>query len=142
MKKRIYITLSKKHLAVILALIIIALVLALQTISKKDNFIDGSTNELRVNFLKSIKLEPDDSNQTYKEIIIPQDFSEVYRKYNSLQKKAGFDLSSYKGKPATVYTYALSGTQKEIHLIVCNDKIIGGDIADIKADGELLPLQK
>ena len=141
MKPKIYITLSNRHLAIILAVMIIALILALQTVSKKDSFIDGSTNELRVQYLKSIKLEPDDKNVTYKEITIPTEFDDVYRKYNELQKKSGFDLSDYKGETATVYTYTLSGTQKEIHLIVCKGKIIGGDIADVRADGEMLSIR-
>lgn len=138
---KIFITLSKRSIAVILASVIIALLLTAQVFSAKIQRIDGSTNALRVEYLKSLKLDTDDTNVQSKEITIPQSFSDVYKEYNSLQKKAGFDLSKYKGKSATVYTYDVSGSERQIHLIVCDGNVIGGDIADIKIDGEMRPLR-
>lgn len=138
---KIFITLSKRSIAVILASVIIALLLTAQAFSAKIQRIDGSTNALRVEYLKSLKLDADDTNVQSKEITIPQNFSDVYKEYNSLQKKAGFDLSKYKGKNATVYTYDVSGSERQIHLIVCDGNVIGGDIADIKIDGEMRPLR-
>lgn len=137
---KFFITLSKKSLAIILAAVIIAFILTAQIFSAKVQRIDGSTNEIRVQYLKSLKLDVDDSAVTSKEITVPQEFGKVYENYNTLQKKAGFDLTKYKGKAATVYTYALSGSEKQIHLIVCGGEIIGGDIADVKIDGEMKPL--
>ena len=46
----------------------------------------------------------------------------------------------HKGEKAVVYTYALSGSDKNLHLIVANGIIIGGDIAEIEFGGEMLPL--
>lgn len=140
MKHKFFITLSKKQLAIILAVIVIALIFSAQRLSQNLRKIDGSTNEKRIEYLKSINLVADDSNVTSKDITVPQEFGEVYNQYNSLQKKAGFDLSRYKGKPATVYTYSLSGTDRLIHLIICNDEIIGGDIADANINGSMQPL--
>lgn len=137
---RFFITLSKRSLAIILSIVIIGFILVSQVFSQKASRIDGSTNEIRVQYLKSLKLDVDDSNVTSKDITIPQKFNKVYENYNALQKKSGFDLSKYKGKPATVYTYKLSGTEKLLHLIVCNSIIIGGDIADVNINGEMKPL--
>ena len=138
---KFFLILSKRTLAVIMAAVIIIFVLVAWAVSAKAAKIDGSTNEARMVYLKSLKLAAEDKNLTAKDIFIPQDFSPVYENYNELQKKSGFDLSDYKGKPATVYTYGLSGTDKQIHLIVCDGKIIGGDIADVKLGGKMQPLK-
>lgn len=137
-----FITLKKRHLAAILAILIIAFLIFGQFASAKTKNIDGSTNAKRTEYIKSLGIEPDDTNVSSKQITIPQDFSEVYKEYNRLQKKAGFDLSRYKGENATIYNYAICGSDKELHLIVCKNKIIGGDIADINVDGEMLPLKR
>ena len=139
---KLFVILSKKNLAIILAVIIIAFILMGEFLSAKDTQLDGSTNALRVEYLKGLKIEPDDSSVYSKNIIIPDAFDEVYKQYNSLQRKAGFDLSKYKGQEATVYTYGLSGEEgKEVHLIVKDGKIIGGDIASVKLNGEMIPLK-
>ena len=139
---KFFITLKRRHLAAILAAIIIVFLIFGQFVSAKAKNIDGSTNAKRIEYIKSLGIEPDDTNVSSKQITIPQDFGEVYTEYNRLQKKAGFDLSHYKGENAAVYTYGLSGSNRELHLIVCDDRIIGGDIADINVDGEILPLRK
>ncbi len=137
-----FITLKKRHLAVILAVIIIAFLILGQFVSAKANNIDGSTNAKRIEYIKGLGIEPDDTNVSSKQITIPQSFSEVYKEYNRLQKKAGFDLNRYKGEPATVYNYGICGSDRELHLIVYKNKIIGGDIADINVGGEMLPLKR
>ena len=139
---KFFITLSKKQLAVILALLVILLLTVGQLATVKANIKIGSTNALRVQYIKSLGLEPDDSNATVKNITIPQKFSKIYKDYNALQKKAGFNLEYYKGDKATVYAYPICGSEKELHLIVCGDKIIGGDVADMRVGGEIAPLLK
>ena len=138
---KFFLILSKRSLAIILAAVIIFFIILAQFLSKKAERIDGSTNAARMLYLKSIKLAAEDENVTSKDIVIPQNFGEVYENYNNLQKEVGFDLSSYKGKSATIYTYELSGTKKQIHLIVCDGAIIGGDIADVKLGGNMYPLK-
>ena len=104
---KLFLILSKRNLAVVLALCIILLLVISQAFSAKAKVINGSTNKIRTDYLKSIGINADDSNAFSKDIIIPASFDEVYKEYNSLQKKAGFDLSPYKGESATVYTYNL-----------------------------------
>lgn len=138
---KFFITLSRRHLAVILAVLIIAFLIFGQLATAKAAPKNGETNALRVEYIKSLGFAPDDSGVTSKNIVIPEDFSKVYKEYNTLQKKAGFDLEDFKGKSATVYTYALSGDDRLVHIIVCDGKIIGGDVAETEIDGEMLPLK-
>ena len=138
---KLFLILTKKSLAVILAVTVIALLLLTQVFSARTKNIDGSTNTLRTDYLKSIGISAESDGVRSKNIIIPENFDNVYSEYNSLQKKSGFDLAPFKGMDATVYTYPLSGDEsKEIHLIVCDGNIIGGDIASISIDGEMKPL--
>lgn len=136
---KFFIMLSRRSLGIILAVLIIAFLLTMQTFSQKASRIDGSTNEIRVNYLKGLKLYVYDDSVQSKEIVIPTEFGDVYDNYNRLQKESGFDLSKYKGKPATVYTYPLD-KNSNVHLIVYGGQIIGGDIADVNIDGEIKPL--
>ena len=138
---KLFITLTKKNLAVMLAAIIIGLIIIGQFFSAKSIGTDGSTNAIRVNYLKGLGLTAEQEGITSKNIIIPESFSNVYEQYNDLQKKAGFDLSRHKGEEATVYTYPLTDG-RQAHIIVCNGKIIGGDVASLKLDGEMKPLIK
>lgn len=139
---RLFVTLSKRSLAVILAAVIVTFIIIGQVFSADSGKIEGSTNALRMTYIKSLGLDADDSAATSKEIVIPQDFSEVYKEYNLLQKKSGFDLSHYKGEKATVYTYpSTTDKETEIHLIVHNGCIIGGDIASVSLNGEMKSLK-
>ena len=62
---------------------------------------------------------------------IPERFSKVYNEYNEEQKKAGFDLTEYKGKKCTLYTYAIKNPverRKEFYdILISEGKIIGTD---------------
>ena len=138
---KFFVILSKKNLALITAFLIITLLVTASVRSAAINRIDGSTNALRVAYIKSLGLEVDETAISVKEIVIPVDFGEVYSRYNDLQKKAGFDLTRFKGEKATVYCYGLSHDDGvNVHIIVVNGAVIGGDIAEIRLDGEIKPL--
>lgn len=139
---KFYLLFTKKTLAVMLSLIILGIVIMGQYFSASNFKIDGDTNEKRVSYIKSLGIEPEDSEVSFKEITIPAEFSDVYKEYNSLQKKAGFDLSRYKSKPAVIYTYGIAGSNSFVHLIVFDGKIIGGDIAEVNLNGQMKPLLK
>lgn len=140
---KLYVTLSKKNLAVALAMLIITLLLLSQFLSVNAGGIDGSTNAKRVDYLKTLGVEVNETATEIKDIIIPQNFGEVYEKYNSLQIENGFNLKNYKGKPAKVYTYAINGDSETVaHLIICFNQIIGGDIASLKINGNMTGLQR
>ena len=140
---KLYFVFTKKKLAVILAVIIVALILIGQFLSVQSGGIDASTNAKRVSFLQGLGFEINETATEIKDIVIPENFSKVYENYNTLQKQAGFDLKNYRGKPAKVYSYSLQNdSEQQIHLIVCEDKIIGGDIASLKLNGNMTGLKR
>ena len=98
------------------------------------------TNDDRVNYLQSfgwkVKAEPVDEQ----EIVIPREFSDVYKNYSVLQKKQGFELAKYGGMEAKRYTYSVlnhpsgeSGIVADI--IVYRNNIIAGDVQSVAIDG-------
>lgn len=140
---KFYLLLSKRNLIIITFLFIIAILIWGWVGSFGGAEKNGSTNALRVNYIKHLGYSVDDNSVTCKNITIPQKFNDVYTNYNKLQKKAGFDLSRYRGRSADIYTYPLlSEGGRELHLIVQNGVIIGGDISETAFGGEMLPLTK
>lgn len=103
---------------------------------------DGSSPEKIIAFLSEHGYTV--ASPTVKTVTIPEEFGEVYKEYNKLQKSQGFDLSRYKGREAVSYTFAVIGCIGEdgqpdesvqAHILVCGGKIIGGDIASARLDG-------
>lgn len=140
---KLFITLSKKKLCVILASLIILLIIIGQLVTINAGGIDGSTNALRCEYLSGLGYTVDETAISVKEIVIPENFSDVYNEYNRLQQKVGFDLSPYKGDKAVVYTYRLSGSEDMvINLMVHDNNIIGGDVSSVRIDGEMRALER
>ena len=140
---KLFITLSKKSLCIILASLIISLIIIGQLFTIKAGGIDGSTNALRVEYLSGLGYRVDETAISVKEIVIPEIFSDVYSEYNRLQQAAGFDLSRYKGENACVYTYRLSDSEDTvINLIVSDNNIIGGDVSSVRIDGEMRAIER
>lgn len=103
---------------------------------------DGSTPEKITAFISECGYSV--SSPVTKTITIPSQFGDVYENYNDLQKKQGFDLSRHKGQSAVSYTFNVIGYVDEngnidpdvqIHIIVCDGKIVAADIASTKLDG-------
>lgn len=107
--------------------------------------VDASTNAKRLQFINSLNLQAEETCISQKRIIIPDNFSDVYKNYNLLQQEAGYDLSAYKGCSVTVFTYRLSeynpfSQETVVNLFVYKGKIIAGDISATAFDGFMLPL--
>lgn len=136
---KLFVTVTKKALAVMLAAAIAALVLISRVSSLNGNVKDGSTNAKRVQFIEDLGYSVNET-PCVKETVIPESFTNVYEKYNALQKQAGFDLTCFKGKRAEVYGYTVLNGEKTVTLIVVNGEIAGGDIASAALNGEMLPL--
>ena len=138
---KFYLLLSKRNLLIFIALLLIIFFIAGNIYSSKLSVLDGSTNAKRVNFIARLGYEIDENSVKTKDVTIPTDFGDVYNEYNKLQKKAGFDLYDYKGKTVKVFTYTLLYREDtELHLIVYEGRIIGGDIASVMLGGEMKPL--
>ena len=101
--------------------------------------LDAATNEQRVAWLASFGWQVRETPEETQEVKIPEEFNEVFTRYNQLQQSMGFDLSAYAGKPAKRYVYAITnypGGSPDYYatLLVCKNKIIGGDITS-RAEG-------
>lgn len=76
-------------------------------------------------------------------IVIPQWFDATYSDYNTRLKRAGFDLSPYRGEEVQYYTYSITNYPDSdepsvlLHLLVWEDRLIGGDLASPTAGGFL-----
>ena len=81
-----------------------------------------------------------------KEVLIPDEFDDVFAGYNDLQLSAGMDLEPYHGKRVKCWTYEILNYPGEetvlAHLYVYKDKVVGGDIASTALDGFMHGLTK
>lgn len=106
--------------------------------------VSASTDEERRNYLASFGWETkEDAEQ--KELTIPQSWNQVYKDYNEIQINQGFDLSDYKGKKVTLYTYTVSNYENAgeddvivADMLVYDGMLIGGDLCDTSAENGFL----
>ena len=99
-----------------------------------------SNNDSRVKFLPDKGWEVTTSPTESGQVRIPQEQSEVYKRYNELQKSQGFDLTPYAGKTVMRYVYKINnypGATEPVYatLLVYKNQIIGGDITNTAAKG-------
>ena len=65
----------------------------------------GKTTQQHIDFLNAYGYNILEKPIQIQEIIIPQQFSSDYDKYNEYQKLSGFDLAKFKGHRVKKYTY-------------------------------------
>ena len=102
--------------------------------------IQAGENEQRIDFLKQFGWEVEQEPVSIEEIVIPQQFNQVYERYNELQKTQGMDLTKYAGKTVKKVVYQITNYQRQdtiVHatLLIDHDKVIGGDISSAELDG-------
>ena len=73
---------------------------------------------------------------------IPREASEVFDRYNNLQKSQGYDLTQFAGKHVMRFVYKITnypGASEPVYatLLVYKNQIIGGDITDTAAKGQI-----
>ena len=118
------------------------------TITKESiaKFPKVKINDDRLDIAKKLGWEVEAEPIEIEEIIIPEEFDEVYEKYNDLQKEMGLDLSKYKGKKCKRYCYRVTNFdgEEDVHmnLLIYKDKIIGGDVSSTNLDGFMKSLIK
>ena len=100
------------------------------------------TNDGRVKFLKDFGWDVVTSPKESSQVRIPQEPSDVFDRYNALQKDQGYDLSPYAGKKVMRYVYTVNnypGATEPVYatLLVYKNRIIGGDITDTAAKGQI-----
>ena len=94
--------------------------------------VNTSSNDSRVQFLKDLGWEVTTSPKESGMVRIPEESTEVFDRYNALQKSVGYDLTSLAGKSVMRYVYKISnypGATEPVYatILTYKDKIIGGD---------------
>ena len=99
----------------------------------------GKDDQQRIAFLTDLGYTVDSEAPSVREVLIPDEFDDVFQQYNELQKDAGMDLEPYHGKRVKCWTYKILNVPGEgevrANLYVYKDKIIGGDISSTALDG-------
>ncbi len=98
------------------------------------------TGEDRINFLKQFGWEVDEEPAEEITMTIPAEFDRVMNTYNELQKRSGLDLSKYRGRKVTRYTYTVKNYPNYDGTVVANiiiykNRVIGGDISSTDVSG-------
>lgn len=103
----------------------------------------AENSQQRVEFLHQFGWEVREDPVEVAEIIIPMEFNAVYESYNKLQVEQGFNLKDFGGKRVKRWTYTVTNypgydvDSDCIHanILVCDGKIIGGDICSVELNG-------
>lgn len=103
-------------------------------------------NDQRVKFLHSLGWEVDNKVLEEQKVVIPRDFSDVYKKYNEIQIAQGFDLQKFGGIEATRYTYKVlnhpDATGNVVaDIIIYRNEVIAGDVQSNALDGFMTGLR-
>lgn len=92
-------------------------------------------------FFSQLGIDSESAPESEQSVRIPDEFDEVYNEYNELQKKAGLDLSAYKGKQAKQLKFRLkNGAADYAVLLVTDNRVIGGHLTNGEYKSKMLPL--
>ena len=101
-----------------------------------------SGNDARVKFLTDFGWDVTTSPVESGQVKIPEETSEVFDRYNTLQKGQGYDLSKFAGKKVMRYVYKINnypGATQPVYatLLVHKNEVIGGDVTDTSPKGHI-----
>lgn len=103
------------------------------------------TNEDRIAFLARLGVTVSGEPKEEVSFSVPENFDVVLLKYNEIQRSQGLDLSKYKNKKVTRYTYEAQGYGDYegavmINLIVYRNTVVACDASSIGPEGFVKPL--
>ena len=114
-------------------------------VSESIDFSGIRTNEDRLEFIS--RHIPEISGEPKEEVSfnIPESFDRILMGYNEIQKAQGLDLTRYKNKKVTRYTYELPrlgdyDAPVFVNLIVYRNTVIACDVSSADPDGFVKPL--
>ena len=104
------------------------------------NYEKIKSNDDRINFIKQFGWEVEAQPLKEQEVTIPKEFDKIFAAYNEIQRKQGFDLSSFKKKNVMRYTYTVTNYpdydgEVYINILVYRNKVIGGDVCSADVNG-------
>lgn len=107
---------------------------------KEYNYDKVKTSSDAANFLSQFGWAVDTDSAKCVKVTIPAQFDKVFAAYNEMQRAQGLDLSKYKKKDLTRYTFVVtnypnySGTVYA-NVLVYKNKVVGGDICSADVEG-------
>ena len=125
-----------------IAALILSAILILGSADTETAAAAVSSNEARVQFLQDFGWDVTTSPVESGQVKIPVETSQVFDRYNALQKSQGYDLAQYAGKQVMRYVYKVNnfpGATEPVYatVLVYKNKIIGGDVTDTAAKGQI-----
>ncbi len=111
------------------------------------DFSNVKTNEDRLAFISQFGINAKEAPTETEDFRVPESFDKVIAGYNEIQKKQGLDLSKYKNKRVTRYTYEASGYEGSsdtvfVNLIIYRNTVIACDVSSTDPNGFVAPLVK
>lgn len=102
----------------------------------------AADREGQIAYLRSLGWEVDANWCEVREVLIPDEFDDVFAAYNELQKAAGMDLAPYHGRRLKCWSWrVLNGEEETLaHLYVQGDRVVGGDVTPTLAGSKAAPL--
>ncbi len=93
-----------------------------------------------INFLAQFGWQVEGKAIEVKEVTVPAEFDKVYAGYNQVQLAQGLDLTRYKGKALTRYTFKITNYEGHegtvlANVLVYRKKVVGGDICSAEIGG-------
>lgn len=140
-----------KKIAIILAAVVGVILALILLFGGSDSTATSATaissNDSRISFLQDMGWQVSASPVESGQVRIPEEQTEVYTRYNALQKSQGYDLSQYAGKTVMRYVYKVNnfpGATQPVYatILVYKDQVIGGDVTDTAAKGAVQGLKK
>lgn len=145
-------TVKVKKVARIMGFILVALLVALvavhifnRVMEPKGISLAGEAEQME--FLKGLGWDISPQPIDVRGVIIPEEWNGVYEDYNAMQLQQGFDLDKYRGKAADIYTYEVynyddSRPNVIANLVICDGKLIAGDVCCTELGGFMHGLAK
>lgn len=98
------------------------------------------TNDDRIAFLTAFGWEVSSEPVQTQQVRVPADPSEVFLRYNELQRSQGYDLSTLAGKTLNRYVYEVlnypdADGKYYATLLVYQDAVVGGDVCSNAKNG-------
>ena len=113
-------------------------------VSKANGIVyKASTADERIAFFSQFGWEINEEPAEVKEVVIPDEFDDVYLNYNKLQTEQKLDLEKYKGARVKCWSYEIlncpgyencSGVIRG-NILVYEGIVIGGDISSVELGG-------
>ena len=119
--------------------------IAVSASSAKIDFSGVKTNDDRIEFISECGVKVEGEPVETVEFRVPENFDRIIAGYNEIQKSQGLDLTRYKNKKATRYTYEASdynGKPAFVNLVIYKGTVIACDISSTDPNGFVEPLVK